>query len=146
MVGVKILVQHGARLDISDTMGEITLHHICIQDKSDTLETIFRLTSDPTIATLADHDGNTPLLDCLSHGSHACAMALLELEDIGQMIDIYGWYAAHHAVKMGNTEILKAVLKHSSSVKGVKTLEGKSLETIAMEASTWFGSIKSLIR
>lgn len=49
-------------------------------------------------------------------------------------------------MKMGNTEVLKAVLKHSSFVKGVKTLEGKSLETIAMEASTWFGSIKSLIR
>jgi len=85
---VKILVQHGARLDISDTMGKTILHHICIQDKSDTLETILRLASDPTIATLADHDGNTPLLDCLSHGSHACAMALQELEDVGQTIDI----------------------------------------------------------
>ena len=143
---IEILVRHGARFDILDTTGKTILHHTCIQDKSGTLETILRLATDTAIATVTDHHRTTPLMEALVHGSKKCAMILLNLEDVGETIDNHGWSVAHHAAKNGDSEVLEAVLRHPSFARGVRTLEGKSLEMVAMEASTWSGSVKSLIR
>jgi len=143
---IETIVQHGARLDLLDTMGKTVLHYTCIQDKSDTLGTVLRLAAEPTIATATGHDRTTPLMEALVHGSRKCAMLLLNLEDVGETIDNYGWSVAHYAAKNGDSEVLEAVLRHPSFTRGVRTLEGKSLEMVAMEASTWSGSVKSLIR
>jgi ankyrin repeat protein len=93
-----------------------------------------------------DRDGNTPLIEALSHGSTDCAMVLLELDDVGDIVGKDGWAAAHYAAKIGDTEVLEAVLKHPSFEKDMKTLDGKTVDTVAMEAGTWCGRVKDLVR
>jgi len=65
---------------------------------------------------------------------------------VGNTIGSNGWSAAHFAAKNGDPEVLEAVLKHPSFVKGIKTTDGKTIELVAMEAGTWSGGVKPLVR
>ena len=143
---LEILVNHGARLELADNEGKTLFHHACIQDESHALRTVLDLGVDPGTATVKDRDGNTPLIEALSHGSTDCAMVLLELDDVGDIVGKDGWAAAHYAAKIGDTEVLEAVLKHPSFEKEMKTLDGKTVDTVAMEAGTWCGKVKDLVR
>lgn len=143
---IETLVSHGARLDLHDNSGKSIFHHVCIQDESDTLRKILDMDIDPVIVTLKDQDGVTPLIDALSHDSIDCAMVLLELDDVGDVVGKNGWAAVHYAAKIGDAHLLEAVLKHSSFVKGVKTDDGKTVDYIAMEAGNFCGKVKDLIR
>lgn len=141
-----LLINHGARLDLLDTSGKSMYHHACIQDESDALKTLLHLSPDSHIITVKDHDGNTPLIHALRHGSVDSAMTLLELDDVGDIVGQDGWTATHHAAKLGNADVLEAVLKHPSFVKGMKTIDGKTVEVVAMEAGNWCGEVKELVK
>ena len=144
---MKILIEHGARLDLLDTSGQSAFHHACIENESQALELLLNV-SDPgsVIVTVKDHDGNTALLQALHHGSIDCAKTLLKLEDVGDVVGQDGWTAAHHAAKLGDPIVLEAVLRHRSFVKGSKAIDGKTAEVIAMDAGNWCGDVKSLLR
>lgn len=144
---MKLLIHSGARLDLLDNSGKSVFHHACIQDESDALRVLLRLSPpDSIIVTVKDHDGNSALNQALRHGSVECAMLLLELDDVGDVVGQDGWAAVHHAAKLGNADVLEAVLKHSSFVKGMKTIDGKSVDVVAMEAGNWRGKVKELLR
>ncbi|PGH01469.1 hypothetical protein AJ79_07907 [Helicocarpus griseus UAMH5409] len=57
-----------------------------------------------------NNDGNTALIAALRHESIGCAVTLLRLEDVGDIVGQYGWAAVHYAAKLGDTTLLKAVL------------------------------------
>lgn len=144
---MKLLIKHGARLDFLDTSGKSVFHHACIQNENGALKTLLRLSPDShTMVTVKDHDGNTPLIQALRHGSIDSATTILKLDDVGDTVGQDGWTAAHHAAKLGNADVLEAVLKHPSFVKGMKTIDGKSIEVVAMDAGTWCGEVKRLVR
>ncbi len=143
---LEMLVSHDARLDLYDYSGKNIFHHICIQGESDALRTLLRFAEDPINATMKDHDGNTPLIEALCHGNIDCALILLELEDVGDIIGKDGWAPVHYAAKIGDVDLLEAILKHPSFIKGMKTIDGKSIDTVAMEAGMWFGEVKALVR
>lgn len=144
---MEILIEHGARLDFLDTSAKSVFHHACIQDENKTLKTLLRLSADSrTMITMKDHDGNSPLLQALRNGSINSATTILALDDVGDTVGQDGWTAAHHAVKLGSAEILEAVLKHPGFVRGMKTSDAKTVEMVAMEAGTWCGELKRLVR
>ena len=143
---IRLLARHGAKLDIVDDSGKNAFHHACIQDEAEALATMLQLADETWLGTARDHDGNTPLLEGLSHSSIDCAMKLLELDDVGEIISKDGWAAVHYAAHIGNADLLETVLKHPSFMKGMKTMDGKKADIIAMEAGNWHGKVKELIR
>ena len=144
---LEVLINAGARLDLLDTSGKSIFHHACMQDENESLKLLLRLSPPGSvIATVKDHEGNSALIQALLHGSAECAMTLLELDNVGDIMGQDGWAAVHHAAKMGNADVLEAVLKHSSFVKGMKTIDGKTVEVVAMEAGNWSGKVKELLR
>lgn len=144
---IEVLINAGARLDLLDTSGKSIFHHACIQDENETLKLLLRLSPpDSVMVTVKDHGGNSALIQALLHGSARCAMTLLEFDKVGDMVGQDGWAAVHHAAKLGNADVLEAVLSHSSFVKGMKTIDGKTVEAVAMEAGNWCGKVKELLR
>lgn len=143
---IEMLIQHGARLELTDNSGSSVFHHVCIQDESEALATILRLTNDLRLPRAKNDDGNTALMEALRNSSINCAMILLELEDAGDIISSDGWAAVHYAAKIGDADLLEAVFKHSSFMKAMKTMDGKGADVVAMEAGNWHGRIKDLIK
>ena len=144
---IDLLINHGARLDFLDTSGKSVFHHACIQDENEALKTLLRLSPNShTMVTVKDHDGNSPLIHALRYRSIESAKTILELDNVGDIVGQDGWTAAHHAAKLGDVDVLEAVLTHPSFVKGMKTIDGKSVEVVAMEAGTWCGEVKGLVR
>ena len=143
---MEILINHGARIDVLDTSGKSLFHHACKQDENEALKTLLRLLPGSVMVTVRDHDGNSALIQALRHKSIECAMTILELDDVGDIVGQDGWAAIHYAAELGDAELLEAVLKHPSFVKGMKTIDGKTAEVIAMEAGNWCGEIKRLLR
>jgi len=144
---MQTLVGCGARLDLLDNSGKSVFHHACIQDEPDALNTLLRASSlGSVMVTVKDHDGNTALIQALRHSSIDCAMTLLQLDDIGDVVGQDGWAAVHHAANLGDSVVLEAVLQHPSFVKGAKTIDGKTAEVVAMEAGHWCGEVKTLLR
>lgn len=145
---VEQLVGCGARLDLLDESGKSVFHHACIQDENASLQKMLLRQSAPgsVMPTVKDHDGNTALIQALRHRSPACATTLLGLDDPGDPVGQAGWTVAHHAAQLGDAAVLEAALKHPKSVKGMKTIDGKTVEVVAMEAGNWQGEVKLLLR
>ena len=98
------------------------------------------------MVTIKDHDGNTALVQALRHQNMNCALILLELAAIGDIVGQDGWATIHYAAKLGDIAVLEAILKHQSFVKGMKTIDGKTAEVVAMETGNWCGDVKALLR
>lgn len=143
---VEVLIRHGARLDLRDDLGRTIFHHACIEGENETLSRILGLCDECDVVVARSDNRNTPLMDALSVPNVECAMALLKLDNIGDTVGKDGWAPVHYAAKIGDVDLLEAVLKHSSFRKGVTTLDGKRASVIAMEAGTWHGEVKDLIR
>ena len=141
------LINYGARLDLLDCTGKSAFHHTCMQGNAETLKTLLRLSPpDSVINTVKDHDGNTALNLALRNKSGPCALILLELDDVGDMIGQDGWASVHLASKLGGADVLEAVLRHPSYRKGAKTIDGKTVEVVAMEEGNWCGRVRELLR
>ena len=144
---MEVLIDAGARLDLLDKSGKSVFHHACIQGEDESLRLLLRLSLPHSVmVTVKDHNGNSALSKALHHGSVESAMTLLKLDNVGDTVGQDGWTAVHHAAKMGNTDVLEAVLKHPSFVKGRETIDGKTVEVVAMEAGNWCGKVKELLR
>lgn len=148
---VGMLVNYGASLDLLDGTGKSAFHHACAQDNEETLVTLLRISLPGSVlVTVKDHNGNTALILALilalKHRSKGCALRLLELDDVGDMVGQDGWAAIHYAARLGDCEVLEALLNHRGYVKGMKTIDGKSAEVVAMEAGNWRGEVKDLLR
>ncbi len=146
-VYMQALMQHSARLDLLNNSGKSAFHHVCMQDESDALRTLLRLSSPGSVmVTVKDQDGNTALAQALRHGSIEGAMVLLELDDIGDVVGQDSWALVHHAAKLGDLDVLGAVFRHPSFGKGIKTIDSKTAEVVAIEAGYWSGEVKTLLR
>ena len=143
---VEVLVRSGARLDLTDDTGRNVFHRACMQGESEALATLLRITDHAELAITKDDAGNSPLLEALSNSHIECAMMLLELEDVGEIISKDGWAAIHYAARIGDEDLLEVVCKHKSFLKGTKTIDEKRADVVAMEAGNWHGRIKDLIR
>lgn len=144
---VELLLQHGARLDLSDNEGDNVFHHVCRQGENHALTILLSHPStDPSLAAAKCDSGNTPLMEALANQHVECAMALLKLEDVGDIISNEGWAPVHYAAKIGDIDLLRAVLQHSSFSKGTRTMDGKRVSDVAMEAGNWHTEFKKLIR
>ncbi|KAL7625834.1 hypothetical protein AAE478_005057 [Parahypoxylon ruwenzoriense] len=143
---VEILIRHGAGLAITDYSGKNAFHHTCIQGESETLAALLRLSNEPDAVRAKSDDGNTPLIEALSMSNIECAMTLLKLDDVGDTVGKDGWAPVHYAAKIGDADLLSAVLKHPTFTKATKTLDGKRADVVAMEAGNWHGKVKDLVR
>ncbi|KAI1748630.1 ankyrin repeat protein [Xylaria castorea] len=143
---VEILLRHGAKVDITDHSGQNAFHHACIHGEDASLQVMLKLSNCLGAAVMTDNNGNTPLIEALSNSHVECAMTLLQLEDVGPQIGKDGWAPIHYAAKIGEPDLLKIVCQHCSFKKAAKTLDGKRASIVAMEAGTWNGTIKDLIR
>ncbi|KAL4957555.1 ankyrin repeat protein [Aspergillus filifer] len=147
---LKILHNHGARLDISDNTGNTVFHHASIQGESKSLKRLLAMI-DPdernNIVQRSNEAGNTALIEALRHENTKCALVLLAFKDmdIGNMVSQDGWAAVHYAAKLGDPCLLKAVLTHPDFVRGLKTDDGKTAKVVAMEFGKWSGEVKDLL-
>lgn len=123
---MQVLVEQGARLDLLDTSGGSAFHHACIQDESKALRTLLSVSPlKSLIVMVKDHNSSTALIQALCHDSIGCAMTLLKLDDVWDIVGHDGWTAAHHAAKLGDRTGLEAVLRHPTFVKGSKAIDVK---------------------
>ena len=143
---VEQLVRDGALVDLIDDEGSSVFHHTCIQDEPETLQTLLQSKRTARVLKMKNRNGNTALFEALRHGSIDCAMALLNLEEIGDAVSGDGWAPIHYAAKLGDIDLLEKVVNHSSFHKGAKTKDGKSAQVVAMEAGTWCGRMKEILR
>lgn len=146
---IEILLSSGARLDIIDCAGKNIFHHVCLQGDFKLLRVLLHHSAkagEVALAAETDYSGNTPLIDALSNANIRCAMEMLALENVGNIISKDGWAAVHYAAKIGDPDLLEAVFHHSSFMMNMKTLDGKGVDTVAMEAGTWSGKVKELTR
>jgi ankyrin repeat protein len=143
---IELLAERGARLDLVDGAGRGLFHHAAVQGEEAALAALLRLAPHSRTATSADDGGATPLLCALQHERVACALVLLRREDVGCVAGPGGWTAAHFAARLGDVEVLEAVMGHGSFERGLKTEEGKTVEMVAMEAGTWTGEVRGVIR
>ncbi|OJD18686.1 hypothetical protein AJ78_01301 [Emergomyces pasteurianus Ep9510] len=143
---MKCLIRHGARLDLLDNTGNTLIHHICIQGESSALESLLELPGyEKLMLRVKNRDGNTALIEALRHESVDCAVTLLELDDVGDIVGQDGWAAVHYAAKLGDPTLLKVVLEHPTFARGIKTDDGKTARVVAMEAGHWQGEVKELL-
>lgn len=143
---VEILINHGADLSLTDKLGKTVYHHACADDEVDALRTLLHSGYDTSDVITKDYDGNTPLMQALTASSINCAMVLLELEDVGDIVSKDGWCPIHYAANIGDVDLLSAVVKHPTCAGGTKTMDGKGANVVAMEAGTWHGEVKEMIR
>lgn len=123
---VEMLINYGASLDLLDETGKSAFHYACIQDNEETLAALLRLSRPGSVlVTVKDHDGNSALILALSHRSRCCALMLLKLDDVGDMVGQNGWAAIHHAAKLGDCKVLEAVLQHRNYMRGMTTIDGR---------------------
>ena len=73
-------------------------------------------------------------------------MTLLELDDVEDIVGQDDWTAVHHVAKLGNADVLEAVLEHSSFVKCMQTTDGRTAELVATEAGHCCGRVKDMLR
>lgn len=59
------------------------------------------------------------------------------MQDLGDMVGQDEWAAVHYAEKLGDPELLQAVMKHPPFVRGMNTGDGKTAMVVAMEAGNW---------
>ena len=143
---VERLIRSGSRVDLLDNEGSNVFHHACVQDESETLQTLLQSTKTARILEVKNKNENTALFEALQHGSIDCAIALLNLEGIGDAFSGDGWAPVHYAAKLGDIDLLKKVVNHSTFRKGAKTKDGKTAQVVAMEAGTWCGRVKEILR
>lgn len=143
---LKIFIRHDARLNLFDSDGNSIFHHACIQGEVDSLETLQHLSDDSKdIVRNKNAAGNTPLIEALRNSNIGCAMVLLKLQDVGDMVGQDAWAAIHYAAKLGDSRLLQAVMKHPGFVRGMRTGEGKTARVVAMEAGNWRGETRELL-
>lgn len=144
---VKLLLENDVILDLSDIEGRNAFHHVCSQGETDTVAVLLsHASSNPNPATAKCDNDNTPLIEALSNQHVECALALLKLENVGGMVGNEGWAPVHYAAQIGGVDLLRAVLQHSSFSKGMRTMDGKRVSDVAMEAGNWQAEVKKLIR
>lgn len=143
---VEQLIHAGARVDLVDCAGSSVFHHACIQDEAETLDALLQVTSSPHILGMKNKVGNTALVEALRHRSIGCGIMLLELGDIGDPVGADEWAPVHYAARLGDIELLEKVVSHSSFRKGARTQDGKTAQVVAMEAGTWCGQVKEILR
>lgn len=108
---LSVLIEKGAHLDLLDKEGKSMFHHACIQDENAALQLLLdHSPPNPVMITVKDHDGNTALIQTLRNSSPDCALTLLAHAEVGDMVGQNGWAAVHHAAKLGDSEVLEAVL------------------------------------
>lgn len=143
---LKIFIEHGARLDLSDNAGNNIFHHACIQGELDSLKILQQLSGNAKdVVRMKNQAGNTALIEALRHTNVECAMVLLTLQDVGDMVGQEEWAAVHYAAKLGDTGLLEAVMTHPGFVRGMKTGDGKTARVVAMEAGNWQGETRQLL-
>jgi ankyrin repeat protein len=147
---IQLLLNSGADIGVLDIHGKSVLHHACTEDQPETLELL--LSQVPRDATpITDQDGYSPLHTCfLNHKLHhrvRCALLLLKNTAIIPVTDKRGWNLVHHAVKMGNEEVLKRVLS-LSGVESIlaKTHDGNSVVDICRRMGSLNGIIGETLR
>ena len=144
---VTILFNRGASLDILDSTGKSAFHHACILGEIETLEILLSLSPlGSGVIMSKDHAENTALIYALQHNNSDCARALLARDDVEDTVGQDGWSAIHHATRLGDAAVLEAVFQHSTLSKGLRTNDGQTAEVVAMEAGTWCGEVKALLR
>lgn len=143
---VELLIHHGADLSLTDKLGRSVYHHVCADDEVDALKTLLRSGHNSSEVTTKDYDGNTPLMQAFSSSNVNCAMVLLEMDDVGDIVSKDGWCPIHYAAKIGDVDLLSSVVNHPTFARGTKTMDGKGANVVAMEAGTWHGKVKEMIR
>lgn len=145
-VCTEYLLESGAQVDVMDDSGSTVFHHACTEDESETLRVLLESSDSADLTTAKNRNGNTALLEAFQHGSIDCAMIMLDLQDAGYTSSADGWTPVHYAAKLGDVDLLKEVIRHPSFCKGVRTEDGKTAQVVAMEAGTWCGRAKEILR
>jgi ankyrin repeat protein len=141
---VGMLLSRGADLSIRDNDLMTVLHVTCIANRLDTLKTLL-LYSPPSLKTLQDKDGHSPLAKAIECGSAACAIHLLEVGAIGHLHRKDGLTLVHRAIEMGDEDFLKACFEHPTFQKGTRKPDKMTVMEFAGRKARFSGRIADLI-
>src|ERR1700734_2768014 len=99
------MLEKGADTSILDNDGKSVLHHACAEGRPETLELFLnRFGEDRWVRE--DKQGDSPLHECFRHNNPECAKLLLRKTAVRQSKDRNGYNLVHHAVSMGNLDVL----------------------------------------
>ncbi|CAM6000584.1 unnamed protein product [Sphagnum balticum] len=142
---VTILLNNGADTSILDRSKKSVLHHVCAEDRWEVLEILLRNIQAQAFGK--DNRGDTPLLTSFRHKSIRCLRFLLEHKSAAQAQDKKGWTLLHHAVQLGNDEILKLTLTLPNTFLYARTHDkGENAEDISRRMGTWDRSIGEILK
>jgi ankyrin repeat protein len=141
---VRMLLGRGADITICDNQGMTVLHACCIENRIDSLK-LFMESSNHTLDTVIDYDGDTPLAKAIECKSIDCAKLLLDAGAISDLNGKDGLTIVHRAIDMGNPNFLKDCFDHPTYKKGVRTYDGMTVMEYAGRKERFDGRIKDLI-
>jgi ankyrin repeat protein len=142
---VELLISRGANVNIRDKNGKSLIHHAAIEDAAGSLR-ILLTHSESSLAIAPDKDGCVPIALAFEYKSSASAKLLVENNAIGDFHGKDGWDLVHHASKWGNADVLEAVLKHPTFLRGARTPKAESAADIAKAEGNWKGKVRQLLK
>jgi ankyrin repeat protein len=142
---VKALLESGAETNILDYSRRSILHHACLEDCPQTLETLLRHLPEGGIP-IKDKNGQTPINICFEKRRIDCALILLNNKMVEDEIDKKGWSLTHLAVKLGNEDVLRLTLAVLNPSLNLRTYDGEDVFDIASAQGTLNGRIGEVLR
>ena len=133
---VELLLARGAETSLKDEVKLTVLHWACMEGYAVALELLIPAASEEVIAAV-DKKGDTALAKAFEFKHGACAKILLEAGALGDMNGKDGMPLVHHAVKMGDLDVLKWCFKHETYKKGERNRKGLTVMRFAHECSTF---------
>jgi len=142
---VQTLLNKGADTSIIDKSKKSAVHHVCAEDKWEVLELLLPYIQGEALGK--DNTGDTPLLTSFRHKSVRCVKLLLEHKSAAQAVDKNGWTLLHHAVQLGNDEILKLTVSLPNTSFFAKTHDkGETAVDISRRMQTFDRSIGEILK
>jgi ankyrin repeat protein len=145
---VELLLDRGADVSLCDNNGRSIMHHACIEDQPQIIVMLLKKCPEKAqeLATHSDTEGDTPLFTSFQRYRPQCARLLLTRAPISMVTDKKGWSLLHHAVKMGNVEVLKLALSVPDVGIFARTNDGETVFSIARDRNYMDGPIGETLR
>jgi len=131
---LRLLVEHGASVDLLDSNGWTALHHACRSGKTESVKYLLSVGADPTLVTGDQQKKTTLMLATVDDKLEAvdCLLKDHRLKNLLNVQDAYGWTALHYAMKVGSKDISKALLEHGVK-RRVRSCDGQQPLLVACE-------------
>ena len=144
---LKLLLQHGAKVNIVDKKGRHVLSRACIDDKEDIVRLLVNAAKQDVDLNLRDFDGNTPLMHSVRTGNATLVKFIVsELNKFQVDIDVRNLEDRTpylEAKRLGNEDCAAILLTEGNASTNIQVNPFLDFESLKEEA-TWNGRVRGV--